>query len=180
MIATKRHKIHKLLSKGSLCCLCLLVALSFVAAFLPLAASANNSNSMPCCAGKSGHCDSGIIAKKAQRPQEPMCGLRREVENDGITIVAEPSQNQPHHASQSSSTGSEFASLRRACRMECGVCTAGSSRQQSRERALSQVDSRDLSTFATHSHRQYQPPFFSSSDEWSRIIPRGPPVSSIE
>src|SRR5690242_12288885 len=99
--------------------LCLFVALSFVAAFLPIVVSANNSNAMPCCAGKSGHCDSGIVVKKRPRPREPMCGLHPSgTEDDGITIVAEPSQYEPHHASQSSSTGPavESASVSTSCR----------------------------------------------------------------
>ena len=181
-MTTKRHKMHKVFSRGILCFLCLFVALSFFTAFLPIVVSAGNSNAMPCCAGKSGHCDSGLAAKKPPQPQEPMCGLHMsETENDGITIVAEVSQNEPHHASQSSSTGPAFesTSLGRPCRMECGVCTASSIRQQKRERALTQADSRDLSTLVTLSHQEYLPPLFSPMDEWPRIVPRGPPASSI-
>ena len=164
------------------CILCLTVALSFLTAFLPIVVSAGNSNAMPCCAGKSGHCDSGIVAKKLPQPQEPMCGLHVSgTENDGITIVGEPSQNKPHHASQSSSTGPsvQSVSVSRPCPMECGVCTSSSIWQQKRERALTQSDSRDLSTLVTLSQQEYLPPLFSPMHEWSRIVPRGPPASSI-
>ena len=182
MMVTKRRQIHKVFSKGILCFLCLFVALSFLTAFLPIIVSANNSNAMPCCAGKSGHCDSGIVAKKPPQPQEPMCGLHMSgTENDGITIVAEVSQNEPHHASPSSSTGPavQSASISSPCRMECGVCTTSSIRQQKRERALTQPASGHLSTSITLSQQEYLPRLFSPMDEWSRIVPRGPPASSM-
>ena len=181
-MTTKTHKMHKGFSKGILCFLCLFVALSFLTAFLPIVVSAGNSNVMPCCAGKSGHCDSGIAAKKLPQPQEPMCGLHMSgTENDGITIVAEVSQNEPHHASEPSSTGPAFesASLARPCRMECGVCTAGSSRQQNRDRAIVLATTQHVSLSSTISRHEDLPGFFSARDEWSKLIPRGPPVFSI-
>ena len=174
--------MDKVSSKGILCFLCLFVALSLLTAFLPIVVSAGNSNAMPCCAGKSGHCDSGIVAEKSPQPREPMCGLHMSgTENDGITIVAQVSQNEPHHASQSSSSAPAFESpsLQRPCRMECGVCTTSSIRQQKRERALTHADSRNLSTLVTLSHQEYLPPSFSRMDEWPRVVPRGPPASSI-
>jgi hypothetical protein len=161
---------------------CLFVVLSFTATFLPLVVSASSSNTMPCCAGKSGHCDSGIAAKPPPQPREPMCGLHvTGTENDGITIVAEEFQNETHHASPSSSTGPavESASVSQPCRMECGVCTASSIKQQKRDRAVAQADGRVVSPLVTALHQQDLRPFFSSTDEWPTIIPRGPPASSV-
>src|SRR5215217_7008148 len=81
-------------------CIAILVALSFLTTLVPIAgASAGKSNAMPCCVGKAaGHCDSGLVAKSPQ-PKEPMCGLHTDVgEDDGITIVAEPTHTESHKA----------------------------------------------------------------------------------
>src|SRR6476660_3215973 len=79
------------------------IALSFIATLIPVAsASLTKSSTMACCVGKAGHCDSGIAAKKVPPPKsEPMCGLHgAEMEDDGITIVAEPVVESPHSHSQ--------------------------------------------------------------------------------
>src|SRR3954452_11063472 len=85
---TMKHIRHRILSVGVLFFLCLFVA----AEPFRIANAALDKAEMPCCAGKAGHCDSGIAAKKVPPPKsEPMCGLHgAEMENDGITIVAEP------------------------------------------------------------------------------------------
>ncbi|HJP91366.1 MAG TPA: hypothetical protein VJ875_05395 [Pyrinomonadaceae bacterium] len=151
------------------------MALSFVSILLPIATSANISNEMPCCAGKSGHCDSGIAAKKPPKFAEPMCGLHNAAtEDDSITIVVEPLQS-----SSANGPAVKSVSLTRPCRMECGVCTAGSSRQQNRERAIARALAGHTSPAQTISRREDLPRFISSNDEWSRTIPRGPPASSI-
>src|SRR6185503_766880 len=81
------------------------IALSFIATLIPVAsASLTKSTTMACCVGKAGHCDSGIAAKKVPPPKsEPMCGLHgAEMEEDGITIVAQPVAEASHVESQHS------------------------------------------------------------------------------
>lgn len=64
------------------------LALSFFASLVPLRVSAHDG-AMACCAGKAGHCNSGILAKQSAKPApkpkpksrpepepEPMCGLK--------------------------------------------------------------------------------------------------------
>src|ERR1044072_2831573 len=145
-MATRNYKRHKAFSNGILCLLCFFVALSFITPLLTIARASSGSN-MPCCAGKAGHCDSGIAPKKVLPPtSEPMCGLKEAtMEDDGITIVAQPSQAEPQHShshkvgTSSSGPAAESVSLSRPCRMDCGACLAGSSRTQQRERAVVQT-----------------------------------------
>src|SRR5689334_23870922 len=98
-MAPKKFIKPKQLYRAMLRFLCLFVALSFIAPILPIANAAPDT--MPCCAGKAGHCDSGIKPKRVPPPtSEPMCGLKgATMENDGITIVAEPihTKAQPSH-----------------------------------------------------------------------------------
>ena len=124
------------------------IALSFIATLIPVAsASLTKSTAMACCVGNAGHCESGIAARKVPPPKsEPMCGLHgAELEEDGITIVAQPVAEPSHaesphsHHSQTAETNSsqkaaESASLSQPCHMDCASCTAGATRQQKRER----------------------------------------------
>src|SRR5215211_156316 len=127
-MATRNYKRHKPFLNGILCLLCLFVAFSFIAPLLPIASA--SSNTMPCCAGKAGHCDSGIAPKQVLPPtSEPMCGLKEAtMEDDGITIVAQPSQTEsPHSHSRTAETSAtqpvaESASLSQPCHMDCGAC----------------------------------------------------------
>jgi len=162
------------------------VALSFTAAFVPIIVAANNSNAMPCCAAKAGHCDSGITAKKPPQPKEPMCGLHAAgAEDDGITIVAEPSQIESHHSlsrtgeTASTEVAAESASLSKPCRMECGVCTASSLRLQKRERAVFQPATLHDLSISTLSKYETLSLLFSSSDGWKSTSPRGPPADLL-
>src|ERR1700741_3056791 len=119
------------------------IALSFIATLIPVAsASLIKSSTMACCAGKvGGHCDSGIAAKKVPPPKsEPMCGLHgAEMEEDGITIVAQPVAESPHSHSRTAETNSsqpaaESASLSQPCHMDCASCATGAPRQQKHRR----------------------------------------------
>ena len=189
-MATKRHKKHKRFRQAILCLLCLFVVLSFTAAFLPIIVAANNSNAMPCCADKAGHCDSGITAKKPRqpppRPNEPMCGLHAAgTEDDGITIVAESSQTEPHHSlsrtgeTVSTEVVAESASLSKACPMECGVCAGIFLRQQKRERGIVQPATLHDLSISTLSRYETLPLLFSSNDDWNSTSPRGPPADLL-
>ena len=173
-MATKKHKEHKRFLKSILCFLSFFVALSFIAPLLPVAGASANST-MPCCAGKAGHCDSGLVAKKPPQPKEPMCGLQNDpAEDNGITIVAEPSHTESH--TSSNGPAAESASLSKPCRMDCGACTIGSTRQQKRERTIAVAGTRYASPLTIVSYHENLPSSFSSNDDWTQTIPRGPPT----
>jgi len=186
-MATKRHMKLKLLSIGSLCFLCLFVA----AEPIRIAnAALISARSMACCAGKAGHCDSGLKAKKVAPPKsEPMCGLHgARIEADGITIVAEPvaeSQHSHSHHAQTSSTGTEtsssgpaitIASLDQPCHLACGACAVASTRQQKRERGIVAAAVVQNVSLTTPSSYQTESLLFSSRENWPQINPRGPPA----
>ena len=189
------HSRHRRFAHGILCLLCFLVALSFTAPLLSIVSASAGSNTMPCCAGKTGHCDSGITPKQVPPPtSEPMCGLKSAtMEDDDITIVAEPLQTAaPHshsrHAETSSSLAeslAEFDSSRHAaeadslsepCRMDCGACLTSLNRQQKRERALVQTSAFRSSSLNTTGRFEYQSLPSSSNEYWEQASPRGPPA----
>jgi hypothetical protein len=178
---TKKHKRHSYPSIAVLCFLCLFVAAEPVRI---ANASLSKPSTMPCCAGKSGgHCESGIAAKKVSPPKrEPMCGLKNaQVEDGGITIVAEPVAASHHSHSRtaesnSSQPAAESASLSRPCHMDCGACVSSASRQQKRERSVVQANAYQAASPATSSKYEEKFLLFSSSDNGRRIKPRGPPA----
>src|SRR5215216_1459515 len=186
MMATRNYKRHKPFFNGLLCLLCLLVAFSFVAPLLSIA-SASSNTTMPCCAGKAGHCDSGIAPKQVLPPtSEPMCGLKEAtMEDDGITIVAQPSQTESQHShsrkAETSSSGpaAESVSLSQTCRMDCGACLAGSTRTQKRERAIVQTIALRGSSPVTPDRFNYLSLPFSSNEDWRQTSPRGPPADLL-
>ena len=180
-----KHSRNKRFAKGIRFLLCFLVALSFIAPLLSVASASSNST-MPCCVGKAGHCDSGIAPKQVLPPtSEPMCGLKEAtMEDDGITIVAQPSQTESPHShsrtisldgTDSSRTAAESASLSQPCRMDCGACLSSSTRTQKRERALAQAIALRISSPTTSDRFQYLSLLFSSNDDWKQTSPRGPP-----
>ena len=182
-MATRQHTKHKLLSLAILCFVCLFVAAEPIRI---VNASLNTASTMPCCAGKAGHCDSGIAAKKVPPPKsEPMCGLHgAEMENDGITIVAEPVVESPHSHSHSAETnssypGAESRSLGQPCHMDCASCAASTTRQQ-RERAVVQAIRQQTSSLTTHSLYEEQALLFSPNENWKQASPRGPPSISAD
>ena len=181
-MAPKKFIKHKQLSRAMLCLLCLFVALSFIAPLLPIANA--SSDTMPCCAGKAGHCDSGITPKRVPPPtSEPMCGLKgAAMESDGITIVAEPIHTTSQHSHSrsaqpsSSSPAADSASLSKPCHMDCGTCATGSSRQQKRERGVVQPSAERTASLMTLLQFESQTLFFSSNEDWKQTSPRGPPA----
>ena len=155
------------------------IALSFFATLVPIAGAFAGNSTMPCCVGKAGHCDSGVAAKKASQPKEPMCGLHNDpAEDDEITIVAEPAHEDSHHVSDSSPShpAAEPLSISQPCQMECSACAATSARQQKRERAIVQATSHQISPLTLHSKFEITPISFSSNEDWEQISPRGPPA----
>ena len=180
-MAPKKFIKHKQLSRAALCLLCFFVALSFITPLLPIANA--SSDTMACCVGKA-HCESGIAPKQVPPPtSEPMCGLKgATMEDDGITIVAQPSQAESHQHSHSrtaetdgSQPAAESASLSQPCRMDCGACLASSTRTQKRERVLAQAIALQLSAPTTADRSNYLSLPFSSNVDWKQTSPRGPP-----
>ena len=177
-----KHFRHRLLSIGVLSFLCLFVAAE---PFRIANASLDKADTMPCCVGKAGHCDSGIAAKKVPPPKsEPMCGLHgAEMESDGITIVAEPVVESPHSHSQTAETKSlqpsaESHSLGQPCHMDCASCAASAARQQKREKSVVQPNRQQASSVTIHSFYEEQVLLFSSNENWKQACPRGPPSIS--
>ena len=173
-MVTKKHIRRRILSIGVLLFLCLFVA----AEPFRIANASLTTNTMPCCVGKA-HCDSGIAAKKVRPPtSEPMCGLHgAEIENDGITIVAES----PHSHSQaggtnSSSPGAESNSLGQPCHMDCASCATSATRQQKRERSIVLSHAYQAPSPTTSSKYEDTALLFSSAGNWPPIHPRGPPA----
>ena len=165
------------------------IALSFIATLIPVAsASLTKASTMACCVGKTaGHCDSGIAAKKIPPPKsEPMCGLHgAEMEDDGITIVAQPVAEPSHAESQhshshtaetnSSQPAAESASLSQPCHMNCASCATAATRQQKRDRNTVQPTTYQNASLTTRSFDEEQPLLISSNGNWEHVIPRGPP-----
>ena len=195
-MAANFHKVHKRLARVALCFLCFFVVASFLTTLLPIANASLNSSTMPCCVGKAGHCDSGITPKRVPPPtSEPMCGLKSAtMDDDGITIVAEPSLTQSplshsRHAetslaeslaeSDSSRPAAESDSLSQPCRMDCGACLSSSSRQQKRDRVLVQNSALRNSSPLKAGRVEYLSAPFSSNDRWDEINPRGPPANLV-
>jgi len=182
-MASKKHRKHKLLSLAVLCFVFLFVAAEPIRI---VNASLNTASTMPCCVGKAGHCDSGIAARKVPPPQsEPMCGLHgAEMENDGITIVAEPVVESPHSHSQSETNssypGAESYSLGQPCHMDCASCAASATRQQKRERTLVHAIRQLPSSVTTQSRYEEQALQFSSNENSEQASPRGPPSISAD
>jgi len=159
----------------------LAIALSFLATVLPIAAaSADSSSTMACCVGKTaGHCDSGLAAENLPDPKDPMCGLNTaDLEDDGITIVAEPSHTGSHHTSESAPSGPavEAAFLSQPCHMDCGVCATASTRQEKRERGVVQSAIYQISPITSLSNYDNLTVLFSSNENWEQTSPRGPPA----
>jgi len=181
----KRHKTGKEISSFLLRFLCLFVALSFLAALVPIAsASIDKSTTMPCCAGKAaGHCDSGIAPKPvARRFSEPMCGLdNSDSADDANTIVAEPTKQESHHSHSQTADktlhAAESLSPSHPCPMDCGACMA-SSQQQRRERGILQPLAFHIPSLNIDSNYENQQFSFSSNENWDQISPRGPPARS--
>lgn len=155
--------------------LAVLILSSFAVIQLPIVNTLAEESSMPCCAGESSseHCDSGLTKPKP-RPviTEPMCGL----EPSSSLLTAETTSLDSDAESNTSQVTAE--SLSQPCRMDCGACVSGVSRQ-ARDKSL--IHSRTAHTSPTITAARYNSwaVVFSSNEKWTRIIPRGPPASSF-
>jgi len=148
-----KHIKHRKAFNSILRFLCVLVALSFFAALVPIAGAFAES-SMPCCAGKAGHCDSGLDKSAAA--------------DDPNTIVAEPLHNR-----SSSGPAAEPISVH-PCRMDCGAC-ATSSRQQRRDKSIVEPISSINGSLVAHALVETSAITISSNENREQTSPRGPP-----
>lgn len=189
MFIARYKQIVSLRRKATRPFVALTIALSFIATLIPVAsASLTKSSTMACCAGKAGHCDSGIAAKKVPPPKsEPMCGLHgAEMEDDGITIVAQPVAEPSHAESQhshshavetnSSQPAAESTSLSQPCHMNCASCATVATRQQKRDRNTVQPTTLQNTSLTALSFDEERPLLISSNGNWEHVIPRGPPA----
>ena len=101
------------------------------------------------------------------------------MDDDGITIVAEPVHSHSRVAENSStSPAAKSASISQPCHMYCGVCATASSRQQKRERGVLVPSAERTEALMPLLQIESKPLFSSSNEYWDRISPRGPPSSS--
>ena len=163
--------------------LAVLIFSSFAVTQLPIVNSLAEQSSMPCCAGKSSeHCDSGLNKPKP-RPviTEPMCGLKpSSLAHSPLPqkslLTAETTSQDTDAESNASELTAE--SVSQPCRMDCGACVTAVSRNA---RDKSVVHSRTTQTSASTAASRYNisTTFFASNEKWARIVPRGPPPSSL-
>ena len=132
--------------------LAFVVALSFMAALVPLgAASAKTATTMACCAGKQAdHCPSGAKARK--------------------TAAA------PKHTHETDSSAPAFTTAHKACHSDCCACVASSSRQQKREKAATESIARNVSPLVSLPSYENSASLFTINEKWAHISPRGPPA----
>ena len=158
--------------------LAVLILSSFAVTQLPIVNSLAEESSMPCCAGKSSeHCDSGLNKPKA-RPviTEPMCGLDHSPLPQSSLLTAETTSQYAHAESNASQLTAE--SVSQQCRMDCGACATAVSRN-ARDKSLVHSRTTQTSASTTAVHYYSSATFFSSNEKWTRIVPRGPPASSL-
>ena len=158
--------------------LAVLILSSVAVTQLPIVNSFAEESSMPCCAGKSAeHCDSGLDKPKP-RPviTEPMCGLDHSPLPQPSLVTAETTSQHANAESNASELTAE--SVSQTCRMDCGACATAVSRN-ARDKSL--VHSRTIQTSASTTAARYNSSttLFSSNQKWTRIVPRGPPASSL-
>ena len=129
--------------------LAFVVAVSFMATFLPLARVSAASSTMACCIGKKeeeSHCHASAKSKKAASHDH----------------TADPSK--PAFKSAVSNRCSE-----------CCACSVAN-QQHRRERGTAQPIARLTSPLTVPSRYESRTIVFSSTDLWAQISPRGPPA----
>ena len=158
--------------------LAVLILSSFAVTQLPIVNGLAEESTMPCCTGKSPeHCDSGLDKPKP-RPviTEPMCGLDHSPLPPPSLLTAETTSQ---HANAELNTSQVTAeSLSQPCRMDCGACSTAVSRN-ARDKSLVHSRTTQTSPSTTAARYNSRATFFSSNEKWTRIVPRGPPASSL-
>jgi hypothetical protein len=127
--------------------LAIVVAISFLAALLPLANVTSASSTMACCIGKKeeeSHCHASAKAKKA--------------------------------AAHDHSTESTNPAFKSAVKSRCADCCACSvSARQHREKGKAQLVAKLVVPAVVVAKLDGRPILFSSNHTWAQISPRGPP-----
>lgn len=172
------------------------LALSFFASLLPLRAFAD-AGEMACCAGKAGHCSSGLVAQQQAKPKskpepepELMCGEKPAagegkasadaITDDAEIIVANEEAQDAATSSTSVATAAlQSATLTKPCPADCRAGAAGVVRQpRPREIALLSKNNRgslpEQANWKPHSLQ----PNLAAAATLKRSRPRGPPLSS--
>jgi hypothetical protein len=130
------------------------IVLSFFAMWAPIVrASGNQPSVMACCMGKkAGHCHSGLVRHKLSHRSTAKSPSRVKVES---------------------------ASLNRRCPMNCGTCTAGTSRFQKRQKDITQTQTFHNSILVAITRFENLSPVFSITESFTHINPRGPPALGL-
>jgi hypothetical protein len=174
------------------------LASSFFASLLPLRASAN-AGVMACCAGKAGHCNSGLAAQPQAQPEpkpapkpepdpEPMCGQKPSVgkaiaeavtEDAEVIDANEQAQDTTQSSTPDATAALQSATLTKPCPADCRAGAAGVVRQpRPRELALLAKNTRgslpEPANWEPHSLRTN----LAAAATLKRSRPRGPPSSS--
>lgn len=173
-LSLHRNRLRKFAISFASRFLAVFILSSFAVTQLPIVNSFAEESSMPCCAGESSseHCDSGLTKPKP-RPviTEPMCGL-----DPSSLLTAETTSLDTNAESNTLQVTAE--SLSQPCRMDCGACVSGVSRQ-ARDKSLLHSRTTHTSPTTTAARCTSRAEVFSSNEKWTRIIPRGPPASSF-
>ena len=141
------HAARRIVARLTIRLLAFVVALSFLAALLPLAKVSAASSTMACCIGKEeSHCHASAKSKKAASHDH----------------TAEPSGP------------SVKSAVKNPC-SDCCACSVAN-QQQRRERAAAQPIARITPPVAVPSRYASRTIVFSSTDVWAQISPRGPPA----
>jgi hypothetical protein len=141
------HPARRIVTTVAVRLLALVVALSFLAALLPLAKVSAAEATMACCVGKKeNHCHASAKSKKAA----------------GHEHTTDPSN--PAFKS----------ALKNPC-SDCCACSV-STRQQKRERGAAQAVARFTPPATVSSRSTNDALLVSLNDMWAQISPRGPPT----
>ena len=134
--------------------LAITIALSFFATLAPVvSASLDKPGVMACCIGKEeGHCHSGLTGHKP--PTEANAGAE-------------------------SNAKVESASISRPCPMNCGACTASTSRLQKRQKEVIQARKFHASAPATSTRFAHLSRVSTANESWTHINSRGPPATRL-
>ena len=158
------------------------LVLSFFSPLISLTASASSeAGAMSCCVGmSSGHCSSGLMAKRrTQVKPEPMCGPKPQAPSDEITVVAYTASNEEDRGVGKNPTSRLTApSFTTTCPTDCcaGPCAAV---RQPKPRQTAGLANAGLQAplVKAKSNRHSDCSILYSYEALERLHPRGPPVS---
>ena len=146
------------------------IGVSFFAMLVPIAsASANKAGVMACCIGKeAGHCHARRGGNKSHHKAE-----------SSSQAVAESNAGAETKADTDANARVESASLSRPCPMDCGACTARTSRLQKRQKDVIQARTFHNSAPEAITCFEHLSRVFSANESWTHVNPRGPPATRL-